>query len=230
MKKLLGAVILSGVFGAVAATAASAATVTYENADVTPKLQLIVDDVVSPGKIRFSLSTTVGTADYLGLGFNFAETGLDPSIMQSEITLISATKADGTAMPDGMPELQLFGNNTASQTDCGTGCNFGGAGSAEEFDYIIRIGESGGGGPGGVNYVKSVVFDIAIADGRELADGIFAQFAARAQSTTNPGGSIKADLVEVDDEPPAVPLPAGLPLLGSGLLALGIIRRRRRAK
>ena len=108
MNKLFGAVILSGVLGIGATTAASAATVTYENADVTPKLHLVVDDAISPGKIRFSLSTTVGTADYLGLGFNFAETGLDPSIMQSEITLISATKADGTAMPAGMPALELF--------------------------------------------------------------------------------------------------------------------------
>lgn len=213
MRKLTYAAVAAASFAV--AGAGQAATVTYTNSDPTPQVQLTLDDAASPGKIRFSLSTTLGTADYLGLGFNFDGT----SLMQSAITLVSATKADGTAIT---PALKLFGDNTESQSTCGKGCNFNGAGSASVFDYIIRIGENGG----GINYVKSVVFDIAVTGG--LNNNPFSQFAVRAQSTSNPGGSIKTDL---EPETPApVPLPAGLPLLGSGLLAIGYLRRRRQTR
>lgn len=218
MSKKLRALVASTIVALGLATGASAATITYTNSAPTPKLQLVIDDAASPGKFRFSLSTTVGTADYLGLGFNFAGAG----IMQSDITLISATRADDTAIT---PSLQLFGNNTGSQSDCGAGCNFNGGGSASLFDYIIRIGSNGGNAN---NFVKTVVFDIMVPG--SLAANPFSQLAARAQSTTNPGGSIKADLTP--DNPPnpgTIPLPAGLPLLASGFLAFGFLHRRRKA-
>lgn len=196
-------------------TSANAATVTYTNANPTPQLSLTVDDAASPGKFRFSLSTVMGTADFLGLGFNFAGT----SIAQSDITLVSATRQDGTAIT---PALKLFGDNTGNQGVCGQGCNFNGAGSRSVFDYIVRIGSNGGGQN---NYVKSVVFDIAATGSLST---LFSDFAVRAQSTTNPGGSLKTDLSP--NAPAPVPLPAGLPLLGSGLLAIGVLRRRRAAK
>ena len=222
MNKLLSTLILSGAIGLGFAASASAATITYESETADPKLHLVVDDAVSPGKFRFSLSTTFGEADYLGFGFNFAQSAGDPSILMSEISLFSATRKDGVSIT---PTLELFGDNTTSQTKCGAGCNFEGGGSASTFDYILRIG-SNGGGDGGSNYVKTVVFDIAATG--TLADNIFSQFAARAQATTGASTSIKADLIEVeDDPPPAVPLPAGLPLLASGVIALGAIRRRR---
>lgn len=193
---------------------ANAATVTYSNAEATPQFLLTVDDAVSPGKFRFSLATLVGTADFLGLGFNFGGT----SLVQSAITLISATRQDNTAIN---PALVLSGNNTGSQEKCGTGCNFKGAGSRSVFDYIIRIGENGGGQN---NYVKTVVFDIAATGS---LTGLFTDFAVRAQAV-NGNDSIKTDLEP--NAPAPVPLPAGLPLLGSGLLAIGILRRRRTAK
>lgn len=201
-------------------TSANAATVTYTNANPTPQLSLTVDDAASPGKFRFSLSTVMGTADFLGLGFNFAGT----SIAQSDITLVSATRQDGTAIT---PALKLFGNNTGNQSVCGinpggNGCNFNGAGSRSNFDYTIRIGENGG---SPINFVKSVVFDIAATGSLST---LFSDFTVRAQSTTNPGGSLKTDLSP--NAPAPVPLPAGLPLLGSGLLAIGVLRRRRAAK
>ncbi|WP_299849113.1 hypothetical protein [uncultured Roseovarius sp.] len=100
------------------------------------------------------------------------------------------------------------------------GCNFNGGGSASLFDYIIRIGANGGNAN---NFLKTVVFDIMVPG--SLAANPVSQLAARAQSTTNPGDSIKADLTP--DNPPnpgTMPLPAGLPLLASGFL-----RRRRKA-
>lgn len=203
------------------AASANAATITYNNAEPTPKIELTVDDAASPGKFRFSLTTEIGTADYLGLGFNFAGAG----ISQSDISLVSALNKNGAQI---FPALKLYGNNTESQTVCGDNpgdaCNFQGGGSRSVFDYIIRIGEQGGGGQGGINYVASVVFDIAAVGS---LDSLFTDFAVRAQSTTNEGGSIKTDLTPT---PSPVPLPAGLPLLGSGLLAIGIMRRRRAAK
>lgn len=196
--------------------AASAATISYENAEATPRMELVLDDSVGPDALRFSLSTLVGTADFLGLGFNTS--GGNLSI--ADFTFVSATRADDAAIT---PALELFGNNTGSQTDCGPGCNFGGAGSAEDFDYILRIG-SNGGGDGGNNFVKSVVFDLATLG--NLGSNPFSQFAVRAQSTTGSSTSIKTDLVEV---PSPVPLPAGGLLLMGALGGLAALRRRRKA-
>jgi hypothetical protein len=207
-------VLIAGT-GALAFTqTASAATVAYTNAQISPKLQLVIDDEAAPGKFRFSLSTTVGAADYLGLGFNFGGS----SIVQGDISLVSATRADGTAIT---PTLGLFGNNTGSQNTCGGGCNFNGSGSATLFDYIIRIGEQGGGQN---NYVKTVVFDIT--EPGSLVANPFSQIAARAQSTTNPGGSIKTNLTP--QAPSPVPLPATGLLLVGALGGLGMATRRKR--
>ena len=129
----------------------------------------------------------------------------------------SATRLDGTAIT---PALELFGDGLTQVSTCGSGCNFNGGGSASSFDYIIRLGSNGGGLN---NYVASVVFDIATT--ASLAD--LTQYALRAQSTSNPDGSIKADLVP---ETAPIPLPAGLTLLGSGLVAFGVMRRRRAAR
>lgn len=192
------------------ATASLAATVTYTNADATPKTQLTVDDAAAAGALRFTLTTLLGTADYLGLGFNYS--GL---LTQSALSLVSATRLDGTAIT---PALQLYGDGTSKVSTCGNGCNFNGAGSAQDFDYIVRIGSNGGGLN---NYVASVVFDITTM--ASLAD--LTQFAFRAQSTSNPEGSIKADLIP-DTAP--IPLPAGITLLGTGLVAMGVMRRKKR--
>lgn len=204
-------IIATAVLVAGTVQTASAATVTYTNAEATPKMQLVIDDAASPGKFRFSLSTLIGTADFLGLAFNFGGT----SIAQANISLVSATLANDTPTTPG---LVLFGNNTGSQNVCGNGCNFNGSGSATLFDYIIRIGENGGGS----KYVKTVVFDIMTAG--SLATNPFSGFAIRAQSTTGPSSSIKTNLT-----PPApVPLPAAGVLLLGALGGLGFMGRRRR--
>ncbi len=214
MSNKFRALVASAVLAFGVASGARATTLAYTNTHVTPQMQLILEDETTPGKYRFSLSTTVGTADYLGFGFNYAGT----SISQSDISLISATNKNGDPIS---PTLKLFGDNTGSQSKCGKGCNFNGSGSASAFDYIIRIGANGGGD----NYVQSVVFELMLPG--SLENNPFSQMAVRAQSTSNPGGSIKADLVP--DTPAPVPLPAGLPLLATGLLAVGILRRRRKA-
>lgn len=214
IRALVGSAVLAAGF----ASGATASTMTFTNAETSPSMKMVIDDSVSAGKFRFSLSTTAGTADFLGLAFNFAGT----SITQSDISFVSATRSNDTP---STVALKLFGNNTGRQNTCGGGCNFNGAGSATLFDYILRIGENGGGGPGGINYVKSVVFDIATTT--SLADSLFSGFAARAQTTSTPGGSIKTNLVP---DVAAVPLPAGLPLLASGLFAAGFFGRRRKAR
>ncbi|SNR23258.1 VPLPA-CTERM protein sorting domain-containing protein [Paracoccus sediminis] len=214
MHKTLKALIVTAGLSLGAAASANAATLTFTNADPTPQFSLTVDDSASPGKFRFSLSTLVGTADLLGLGFFFG----GASLSQSDISLVSATRADNQSI---MPTLELFGNNTGQQGRCGQGCNFNGSGSRSVFDYIIRLGDNGAGQD---NFVKSIVFDIAATG--PLAT-LFSDFGVRAQRV-NGDASIKTDLEPNDLAP--VPLPAGLPLLGSGLLAMGILRRRRAAK
>lgn len=199
---------------------ASAATVTYTNAEATPKMELTIDDS-GVNSYRFSLSTLVGTADFLALGFNLFGS-LNP-LTSASFSLVSATNASNVAIT---PSLVLFGNDTGSQATCGTGCNFNGAGSASTFDYILRIGEAGG---NAANYVKTVVFDLAYTG--SLADNPFSQLALRAQSTSNPGGSIKTDLVpDGGGVTTPVPLPAGLPLLLSGMALAGVVARRKSRK
>ncbi len=215
MLEKFNVLVASAVLALGLTSAANAATITYTNAEPTPQMQLVIDDAASPGKFRFSLSTTVGTADFLGLGFNFAGVSIAPG----DITLVSATNASDSAIT---PALQLFGNNTGSQNMCGSGCNFNGAGSPTMFDYIIRIG-SNGGNPN--DFVKTVVFDIMVSG--SLAANPFSQLAARAQSTTNQGGSIKTSLTPKDPGGPGtIPLPAGLPLMLTAL-GLGAVAARR---
>lgn len=69
MRKTLRMLSIATVVSLGMTAASQAATVTYTNADPTPQVQLTVDDALS-GVLRFSLTTILGTADFLGLGFN----------------------------------------------------------------------------------------------------------------------------------------------------------------
>ncbi len=205
LKTLLAAGALALVAGG-----ASAATVTYESAEADPKVRLVIDDSFTD-KFRFTLTTAFGSADFLGLGFDFAGS----AITQGMISLVSYTPDSSNA-----PALTLFGNNTNLQMDCGQGCNFEGNGSdSAPYDYIIRIGEQGG---NPLNLVSSVVFDIALVG--SLAQNPFADFGVRAQGTSGPSSSIKFGLVETA----AVPVPAAGFLLIGALGGLAALRRRRR--
>lgn len=212
MKMQLKALLVGLAFAAAGIGSAQAATITYENAADDPKVQLTIDDS-GAGFYRFSLTTLVGQADFLAIGFNLAGSG-NP-LTNALFSLVSATRLDGGAIT---PTLELFGNDTGSQSDCGPGCNFNGAGSASLFDYILRIGTQGSSGD---DYVRTVVFDLVY--GGSLDDNPFSQLAFRAQSTSNLEGSIKADLIEVAP----VPLPAGGVLLLTGLAGLAMLRRRK---
>jgi hypothetical protein len=186
---------------------ASAATVTYQSAENDPKVQLTIDEIA--GGFRFSLSTLFGAADYLGLGFDFA----GASLSQNNLQLVSYTPGNANT-----PSLVLYGNNTNSQVDCGQGCNFNGAGSdPTPYDYIIRIGENGG----GANAVFSAVFDILTPG--TLANNPFSLFGVRAQGTSGPSSSIKVGLIPVAP----VPLPATGVLLLGALAAFGFAKRRK---
>ncbi|WP_146038727.1 hypothetical protein, partial [Paracoccus sp. SY] len=168
MRKTLRILAAAAAVSFTVVATAQAATVTYTNTDPTPKAQLTIDDAAAPNTLRFSLSTLLGTADYLGLGFNF-----DGLLTQASLKLVSATRLDGTAIT---PALELFGNGSTQVSNCGPGCNFNGSGSASLFDYIVRIGSNGGNAN---NYVASVVFDITTT--AKLGD--LSQLAFRAQST-----------------------------------------------
>jgi hypothetical protein len=188
--------------GAVALPTA-AATVTYQSDEADPKVQLVIDDTVAgAGKFRFTLTTVSGAADFLGLGFDIA--GI--SLKKSTLSLVSFTS---THSAPNTPTLVLYGKNTNSQTACGKGCNFNGGGTwPEPFDYIVRIGENGG----GKKNVSGIVFDVTTAG--SLADNPFSGFGVRAQGTTGPSNSIKFRLVETAS---SVPLPAAGWLLLAGL-------------
>jgi hypothetical protein len=203
--------VASAVFALAMATAANAATVTYINADPTPVMELTIDDGGGGNVFNFSFETTVGTADYLALGFNF-----EGSLDGATIELVSAENASDD---DIYPLLALYGDGLEQTGDCEQGCNFYGDGSASLFDYIIKIGLQGGNAD---NYVKKVEFTISFTEPSEVTLDDFSQFSIRAQSTSNLENSIKTDLTISP-----VPLPAGLPLLLSGLLAAGWLARRR---
>lgn len=199
---------------------AQAATVTYQTVEVVPQVRLVIDDTAAgPGKFRFTLTTVAGGgADFLGLGFDFAGSSLT-------LAALSVVSFTSTSVTPNTLALALFGNNTNSQINCGNGCNFNGMGSSPDpYDYIIRIGENGG----GKNNVSSIVFDVTTAG--SLANNPFSLFGVRAQGTgPNGDSSIKFGLVLVPPSPPPlpVPLPAGLPLLLAGLGALALVSRRK---
>ena len=198
----------------VTAGAAGAATVTYQTAEADPKVQLVIDDTAAgAGKFRFTLTTVFGVADFLGLGFDFA----GASLTSAALSLVSFTSPSATP---NTPALVLFGNNTNSQVVCEQGCNFNGTNSSPApFDYIIRIGQNGG----GANFVASVVFDVTTAG--SLANNPFSLFGVRAQSTSGPEDSIKFGLVQL----PPVPVPAAGFLMLGALGGLAALRRRRKA-
>ncbi len=198
---------------------ASAATVTFVSEELNPQVRLELTDTasgLSAGSVRFSLDSAIGFADYLGLGFDYA--GM--MLRQADITRVAFTSPSGNP---ATPAIVLYGNNTGTQATCGQGCTFNGGGGTGDttFDYIVRIGEQGG----GKKNVASVVFDIA---GTSLTD--FSNFAVRAQETSN-GGSIKYGLNPVMEMTPPAPVP--LPAAGFGLFAgigaLAALRRRKRA-
>jgi hypothetical protein len=194
---------------AVAAGGVSAATVTYENVEDTPKVRLVIDDS-GVDTFRFTLTTTLGFADFLGLAFDFAG-----SLTEDMITLVSYTP-DSSLSPD----LELFGDGVTQVDECGAGCNFkGGESGSGLYDYIVRIGEQGGGD----KLISSIVFDIALAG--SLDNNPFSNFAVRAQGTSNEEGSIKYGL----EEAPPIPLPAAGFLMIGALVGLAALRRRRRA-
>lgn len=205
---VLGTLMMAG--------SASAATMSYTTAETNPEIRLTLDDAAMPGSLRFSLSAISGFADFLGLGFDYAGS----RIAQDMIRLVGF---DSTSNKPYTPALELFGDNTGAQSECGKGCNLKGNGGSGDtmFDYIVRIGQNGG----GKNNVASVVFDIA---GVDLVD--FSNFAVRAQETSN-GGSIKYGLNP--DAPVPTPSPVPLPAAGfvlmAGLGALSVLRRRKPA-
>jgi len=59
-----------------------------------------------------------------------------------------------------------------------------------------------------------------------IPDGVTAFDTVRVQDTSTQGGGFDIDAVRVTP----VPLPAGLPLLGAGIVALGVFGRRKRAE
>ncbi len=216
MLKKISAIALAAVM---MAGTASAATVTFVSEELNPQVRLELTDTaagLSAGSVRFSIDSAIGFADYLGLGFDYAGTMLK----QTAFSLVSFTSLSGKP---NTPAIVLYGNNTGTQSTCGQGCNLNGAGGTgnTQFDYIVRIGEQGG----GKNNVSSVEFDIA---GTSLTD--FSNFAVRAQETSN-GDSIKYGLNPVMEVTPPAPVP--LPAAGFGLFAgigaLAALRRRKRA-
>ncbi len=67
----------------------------------------------------------------------------------------------------------------------------------------------------------TAVFDPTISVGSSL-------FLFAGEVSGDPGETLTG-LVEVTDTPPAIPLPAGLPLLLSGLLGIGFVARRKKS-
>jgi len=201
--------VASAFFALIAATGANAATVTYTNADESPVMQLTISNVENG--VLFSIMTAdeFGTADYLALAFNL---DVVEDLIEDDFVPIAATDAGGNNI-DPLPELTLYEDTR----DCENGCNFNGD-DKSLYDYIIKFAGQGGSGD---NYVNSISFEITdLGDDFDLEN--FSMFSIRAQSTSNLEGSLKADLTISP-----VPLPAGLPLLLSGLLAAGWLARRR---
>jgi hypothetical protein len=210
---------------AMVAVPASAAVVysDFQPQSSTGNYQLTVTDVGT--SFNWQLTVNPWNAEALGLFVDFGNVEIPNTFTTAGITNISTTPTVGVP-------VTLFAQDTAAG-DCGPGCNLNGspveplAVPDAQWELVFRLGAQGFDGVQTWNFTTPD-FGLTEAD--------FGIIAIRSQQLCNAGNTLPNGTCPGSEKvwagpdgtlpPSLVSAPGSLALLGAGLLALGLTRRK----
>ena len=192
------------------------------------KMELVRNVIAGLGLVLISLGSEAATVDFRDDG-----TFTSPSYSEGGVTVTGS----GDIYSLNLNGLGVVGGNFDNTIDSGEWIRFSFDTPAENISYwVTSAGQAGGSTPGkrtieafGIGGISLGLFDDSWAGVTDISvlygGALIESFVLTSEAVTNFRiGSVDFDLVQVS----AVPLPAAIPLYGSGLALLGFLGWRKR--